>query len=59
MKSSEVHQWIRKSGWRMVRVSGSHVIYERHGKRIPVPYHGSKEIGKGLLFKIIKQMGLK
>jgi len=59
MKSSEVHQWIKRSGWRLVRVTVSHVIYEKYGKRVPVPYHGSKEMGKGLLMKIIKQMGLK
>ncbi|MEY2595416.1 MAG: hypothetical protein RI965_688 [Bacteroidota bacterium] len=59
MKSSELHQWIRSSGWRLVRISGSHIIYEKYNRRVPVPYHGSKEIGVGLLAKIKKQMNLK
>ena len=59
MKSSELHVLIRKSGWRIVRISGSHIVYEKFNHRIPVPFHGSKEIGKGLLMKIKKQMNLK
>jgi mRNA interferase HicA len=31
-----------------VGATGSHYIYEKDGRRYPVPYHGSKEIGEGL-----------
>ena len=58
MKSNELHMWIRKSSWRIVRTTGSHIIYEKYSRRVPVPFHGSKEIGKGLLIKIKKQMNL-
>ena len=51
MKSTELHRMIKRSGWVVVRQSGSHVIYEKDGVRIPVPDHGSKEIGKGLAEK--------
>jgi predicted RNA binding protein YcfA (HicA-like mRNA interferase family) len=37
----------------------SHIIYEKDGKHYPVPFHGSKEVGKGLEMKIKKEMGLK
>ena len=59
MKSSELHRKIRKNGWKYVKAEGSHYIYEKNGKRFPVPYHGSKEIGEGLRRKIVKEMGLR
>ena len=49
MKSSEFHRFIQINGWREVRQAGSHII---------VPYHGSKEMKKGLVLKIKKEMGL-
>jgi mRNA interferase HicA len=59
MKSSELHRRIRKNGWSHIRTEGSHYIYEKDGRTYPVPYHGPKEIGKGLEKKIIKEMQLK
>lgn len=58
MKYEELHQMIRKAGWKHVRTSGSHRIYEKNGRTFPVPFHGSKEVGKGLASKVIKEMGL-
>jgi mRNA interferase HicA len=59
MKSSELHKRIRHNGWIMIKAEGSHYIYEKEGRRFPVPYHGSKEVGKGLAQKVIKEMKLK
>jgi mRNA interferase HicA len=47
------------NGWLHVRTKGSHYIYEKNGQTYPVPFHGSKEIGKGIENKIKKEMGLK
>ena len=49
MKYSEFHRRIRKSksGWVYIGAEGSHYIYEKDGRRYPVPYHGSKEIVRG------------
>jgi mRNA interferase HicA len=58
VKSSELHRSIQKSGWKHTKTEGSHYIYEKDGKKYPVPYHGAKEIGTGLLRKITKEMGL-
>ncbi len=57
--SSELHSRVMKHGWQDVPAEGSHYIYEKNGKYYPVPYHGAKEMGKGLVFKIIKEMKLK
>ena len=59
MKSSELNKLILANGWRVVRQAGSHIIYEKNGQVYPVPFHGSKEVGKGLEMKIKKEMGLK
>ena len=58
MKSRALHRQIRMAGWRHIRTKGSHYIYEKGGRRYPLPYHGSKEVGKGLEKKIKKDMGL-
>lgn len=58
MKSSEFHKLILMNGWMEVRQAGSHKIYEKDGKRVTVPYHGSKEMKKGLVLKLKKEMGL-
>lgn len=59
MKSSELNKLILSNGWHIVRQNGSHVIYEKDGRRYPATFHGSKEVGKGLEKKIKKDMDLK
>ena len=59
MKSSELQRLLKRSGWKHLKTEGSHYIYEKDGFKFPVPYHGSKEVGWGLLNKIIKVMNLK
>ncbi len=58
MKYNEFHKKVRKAGWVHARTSGSHYIYEKEGLTYPVPYHGSKEVPKGLQKKIEKDLGL-
>ncbi|MGV4528770.1 type II toxin-antitoxin system HicA family toxin [Ornithobacterium rhinotracheale] len=58
MKYSEFHRKIKKNGWQLLRISGSHYIYEKNGKTYPVPFHGSKEMNEGLRKKIVREMGL-
>ena len=58
MKSSEFHRLVRKNGWIHIRTSGSHYIYEKEGKRYPVPFHASKEIPTGTQKKMAKEMGI-
>ncbi len=59
MKSSELNKLILRNAWKVVRQSGSHIIYEKNGIRYAATFHGSKEVGKGLEMKIKKEMGLK
>lgn len=59
MKSDEFHKLVERNGWTYLRKSGSHVIYKKGSRIYPVPYHGSKEMGTGIVNKIRKEMGLK
>lgn len=59
MKSSEFLREIKKKGWIFIRQGkGSHENYEKNGKQVAVPNHGSKELGRGLELKLRKAMGL-
>ncbi len=59
MKSNEFIREIKRKGWVFRRHGkGSHEIYEKDGRQVTVPNHGSKELGKGLEKKLRKEMGL-
>jgi len=59
MKSNEFIREIKGKGWSFLRQGkGSHEIYEKDGRQVVVPNHGSKELGKGLEQKLRKEMGL-
>lgn len=47
-------------GWVLKRVKGSHHIYfhPQTNETMPIPVHGNRDIGKGLLLKIIKKVGI-
>jgi len=61
VKSSKLLRLLKNDGWFEVRRKGSHIIM-RHLKKkgsIPVPFHASKEVKKGLLNAILKQADIK
>jgi predicted RNA binding protein YcfA (HicA-like mRNA interferase family) len=60
MNSAEIIKQLEKAGWVLRGVKGSHHIYthpERAG-HITVP-HPKKDLGIGLVNKLLKQAGLK
>lgn len=60
MTGKELLKILKSNGWVLDRISGSHHIMIKNGKRsIPVPIHGKKDIPKGLTFFILKQAGIK
>ncbi len=58
-KPDEVVRILERLGFRRVRQSGSHGVY-RHpdGRWTTVSIHKGKDIGRGLLGKIMKDIGL-
>lgn len=59
MKSIEFIREVKRKGWKFLRQGkGSHEVYEKFGKQVVIPNHGSKEMKKGLEKSLRKQMGL-
>ncbi|MBN7809700.1 type II toxin-antitoxin system HicA family toxin [Algoriphagus sp. H41] len=61
MKCSELLRMLTRDGWIMISQSGSHLKLKHPVKpgTIIFPNHGSKEMGKGLENKILKDAGIK
>ena len=59
MTGKEVIARLKAAGWSLNRVNGSHHILTKDGRAVPVPLHGSRDIGAGLLAAIQRQTGVK
>ncbi len=58
VKPRRLIKLLKKLGYKEVRIHGSHHIFEKGDVTITVPVHGDEEIGRGLLRKIIRDLGL-
>ena len=58
MKDKDLIKLLKKNGWSVVRINGSHHVLQKYGKTIVVPLHG-KDVPVGLLNNILKEAGLK
>jgi predicted RNA binding protein YcfA (HicA-like mRNA interferase family) len=58
--AKEIIKVLEERGWYLDRVKGSHHVYknDKLKRSVPIPLHGSKDLGKGLYFKILKQCGI-
>lgn len=60
VNGKELINKMKRNGWILDGINGSHHIRVRDGKRsIPVPVHGKKDLPKGLALKILKQAEIK
>jgi len=59
MKTNEFRRWLAQQGATFKSGKGSHVKVYLNGRLSVLPMHGSKELGKGLMEKIKKDLGLK
>jgi predicted RNA binding protein YcfA (HicA-like mRNA interferase family) len=54
-KPDEVKKVLEKLGFSSIRQSGSHAVYHHSdGRWTTVPIHKGKDLGKGILRKILK-----
>lgn len=58
MKDKDLLKLLKKNGWRVVRIQGSHRILKKGDKLESLPIHG-KDVPTGLLNAILKRTGLK
>ncbi len=60
MKGRALVKLMKEQGWVLDRVSGSHHIMVKEGRRpVPVPVHVNKDLNKSLLHGILKEAGIK
>jgi mRNA interferase HicA len=62
MNSAELRKYLASQGCTFETHKGGsgHVTVRRNGRKSQMPMHGSrKELGKGLVNKILKDLGLK
>lgn len=59
MTGKELVRLLEKNGWALDRIKGSHHILFKGNKTISVPVHGSKDLGKGILNKLLQEGELK
>ncbi|MGC9008832.1 MAG: type II toxin-antitoxin system HicA family toxin [Halothiobacillaceae bacterium] len=61
MNGKEVIRRLEQAGFRVARVHGSHHVLVKagHPRSVPVPVHGSKDLGSGLIKAIERQSGVK
>jgi predicted RNA binding protein YcfA (HicA-like mRNA interferase family) len=55
----EVIARLKAAGWDLDRIHGSHHILTKDGQAVPIPVHGSRDLGAGLLAAIQRQTGVK
>jgi len=55
----EVVRLLEKHGWRIEHVRGSHHVLRKEGRQLSIPVHAGKDLGKGLLARLLKEAGLK
>ena len=58
MKDKDLLKVLKKNGWEVVRIHGSHHVLQRGEDTTVLPIHG-KDVPTGLLNKILKDTGLK
>ncbi len=59
MSGKEVVGVLKKNGWALKRVKGSHHIMGKGTKIVSVPVHGSRDLGVGFLNGLQKLTGVK
>jgi len=61
MKAKELIKILKKNGWELKRINGSHHIFKKDGveNTLSVPVHSNQDIPKGTLNGILKDAGIK
>jgi predicted RNA binding protein YcfA (HicA-like mRNA interferase family) len=58
MNGHQVIAKLKAAGWRLDRIRGSHHILVKDAQAVPVPVHGKRDLGAGVLAAIQRQTGV-
>jgi predicted RNA binding protein YcfA (HicA-like mRNA interferase family) len=59
MSGKECVKLLKKHGWVLTRIRGSHHIMLKGETIIPVPVHGNTDLPVGTLNSVLREAGLK
>jgi predicted RNA binding protein YcfA (HicA-like mRNA interferase family) len=59
MSGKQVVKILKKQGWILDRINGSHHVMKKDSKSAPVPVHGNHDLPIGTLKSIEKLTGVK
>jgi predicted RNA binding protein YcfA (HicA-like mRNA interferase family) len=59
MSGKECVKLLKKHGWALDHIEGSHHIMKKSDIRISVPVHGNVDLKPGTLHSILKKAGIK
>ena len=59
MTGKDVIAKLKADGWQLNRINGSHHILTKGADAVPVPVHGSRDLGAGLIAAIQRQTGVR
>ncbi len=61
MNGKHIIAKLKAAGWNLSHITGSHHIMHKDGspRDVPVPVHGTKDLGDGLVASIQRQTGVK
>ncbi|MDP2807367.1 MAG: type II toxin-antitoxin system HicA family toxin, partial [bacterium] len=54
LTATEAEKALLKSGFELLRSKGSHRIYFKNGKRLVIPFHGSRILHPKIVKQILK-----
>ncbi|MDO9026483.1 MAG: type II toxin-antitoxin system HicA family toxin [bacterium] len=54
LTAAEAEKTLLKSGFELLRSKGSHRIYFKNGKRLVIPFHGSRILHPKIVRQILK-----
>jgi predicted RNA binding protein YcfA (HicA-like mRNA interferase family) len=58
MSGKEFVRLLKKNGWVLDRIKGSHHIMRKNGLSLSVPVHANEDLKPGILNSLKKQAGL-
>lgn len=59
ISGKEMVRLLKKEGWVVRNIEGSHYMMSKNGIKVSVPVHEGKDLAQGTFRKLLKETGLK
>ncbi len=58
MTGKDLVKLLKRHGWKLEHIRGSHHVLRKDRHQLSVPVHAGRDLGKGLLARLLKEAGL-